>query len=381
MKPFARIIPWIRHQIALNAEQKIAYEAIPILREERLEDEISQIEPVVIERLIIEKQPLGQNKSGEIVMNHAHPNLIEDMRAEHFEEMEERWAEQTSNKRKIDWKLVPAVYAVAALAHTLITMISMPKANIEQIEQRVVQEQEAVIEQKEVASASERLESAVEGYLNASTVDEKMQWVRHPMRIKPLMDLHYEKNSMEERKFSSIQKMKAVSAWSKSYILISAELTSGEQQFLAVEHTPEDTYKIDWETDVCYQPISWKIFSNVKSSIAMDMRVMVKPDAHYTMNFSEEDDYVCFRMVTRDNQKPIYGYVKKSSPVWHDLRIFFTAKKQTSLDGEPLILRLRVPEHGIAKNGVIIERFLSDRWLYLDSPAGSNPNRSMADSK
>lgn len=379
MKPFSRSLPWVRYHPSLNIEGYFKKTAFPFLRTGEIAPGTDS-EELDAERLTVKKLPLGSYKSGEVVMNYAQPNLVQELHDEYFANLEDQWAENYANKRKINWKILPAVYAVAAVAHTVITMISIPQSNIEKRQQIEAHIEKSTIEEKESITATEKLHTAVREYLNASTVEEKIKWVRHPERVKPLMSLHYEKNSIEDREFVAVREMKAVSAWSKSFILLSAELKSGGKQFLAVEHTEDDNYKIDWETEVCYQPISWKIFSQVRAPISLNMRVLVRPDMQYTMNFTEEDQYVCFRMVTRENQEPIYGYVKKDSPVWHDLRLFFTGKRQTRIDGEPVILRLRVPDQGVAKDGVIIERFLSDRWMYLDPPTGSQSNKAMATS-
>ncbi len=83
-------------------------------------------------------------------------------------------------------------------------------------------------------------------------------------------------------------------------------------------------------------------------------------------------------MVARDHPQAVFGYVKKGSPAWHDLGLFFSKKKKSHADGEPLILRLLTPDERSAQQGVVIEKFLSDRWLYVDPPAQAAKHKFIA---
>jgi len=380
MKPFARLIPWIRHCTGHDAQQQVEQDIIPILRKQTNEDALSKIKheeeaPVLLK---VEQYPLGAHKSNEAEMDYTLPDLAQDEREQAQEVLEQAWSDRSGFKlRATNWNVVTAVYAVAAIAHTIIVFITVDPTNKEQKAEQLVIEAESQKEQQESISTVNRLHTAVRGYLNAESVQEKLQWVRHPDRVAPLMTQHYRENELENRKFKAVKNLRSVTAWSKSFVLIVAELESGDSQFLALEHGEDDSFKIDWETEVCYQPMAWKDFAKKNTTATVDMRVLARPSNHYNSEFSEDKDYVCFRMVSRDSKVPVYGYAKKNSRVWHDLRLFFTGKRQSSADGEPLILRLRIPEKGFAKNGVIIDRFLSDRWLYVAPPNNQSLAKAM----
>lgn len=218
--------------------------------------------------------------------------------------------------------------------------------------------------QQQAQSLIETLNTSVRSYLEAYSIEEKIQWVRHPERVRPMMINHYSKQPIKGRKFDRILSQRAVSIWSRPFIILVASVDDGKKHFLTVEQIPDGSFKIDWETDVHYLPLSWKDY--VRSSSApssVDMRVYVKPDHHYTAPFHDSRIFECFRLVSRDDKQVIFGYAKRGTPVWHDLRKFFTGRRKKHFDGEPLILRLKQPDNKNAQSGVIIEKFLSDRWI------------------
>lgn len=329
-----------------------------------------------------EKLPLGSLKSGAASIEHVLPNTTQVAQGTAQpgarEATEERWTHSAAAKpRPVNWNQVAAVYAVAAVAHTAIVFLSFDSARKADPAELAAAAAATHKQQAESKATLLDLHTTVRGYLNAGSVEEKLRWVRHPERVAPLMARHYRKNALENRRFRAVKNMRAVTAWSKSFILLTAELESGGTQFLAVEHGEDGGFKVDWETEVCYQPMAWKDFTKQNKPVTIDMRVLARPDNRYNREFSEDKEYVCFRMVSRESKIPVYGYAKRNSPVWHDLRLFFTGRRQTGADGEPLILRLRVPENGFARNGVVIERFLSDRWLYLDPSRDARSPKGM----
>lgn len=370
MKPFSRLLPWVRRCNGHGAQQLVRQGITPAFLNRVALAKLAYEERTT-ERLAAEKRPTWSYKSGTVDVAYTLPDLEQDLdhdlQEEQLAAIEENWAENAGRKRRpINWNMAAAVYAVAAIAHTIVVFVSLnssAKAPSAEMIASATAEQQEQIESK---ATIHDLHTTVRGYLNAGSVKEKLKWVRHPDRVSPLMAGYYQKNSLENRKFRSIKNLRAVTAWSKSFVLLVAELESGGTQFLAVEQGADGGFKVDWETEVCYLPMAWQDFTMQKHATTVDMRVLARPDNHYNTEFSEDKEYVCFRMVSRDSKVPVYGYAKRNSPVWHDLRLFFTGKRQTSTDGEPLILRLRIPENGFARNGVIIERFLSDRWLYVD---------------
>jgi hypothetical protein len=148
-----------------------------------------------------------------------------------------------------------------------------------------------------------------------------------------------------------------------------ARAPDGSGKFMTLEQTGPTSFRVDWETDVYYLPVPWKEFLKQRPTHPVEMRVRVKPDDLYTFQFRDEKKYECFRITSRDDHTPAYGYVERGSPVWKDLRHFFELRRKSAPQGEPLILKLRFQTKtplSPSDNGLIIEQFISNRWLYIE---------------
>jgi len=223
-------------------------------------------------------------------------------------------------------------------------------------------------DQREIDLLREAMLTTIRSYLAASTIDEKLRWSRNPNRVRPMMQHHYKNNTFQKFDFDHISSINFVSFWSRPFVLLMARSSDGKGQFITLEQTDKTSFRVDWETDVYYQPMLWDEFIKRRPTQSMDMRVWVKPENLYTFQFRDEKKYECFRLTSRDSSDPVYGYVERGSPVWKDLRRFFELRHKSSHQGEPLLLRLRFPTTepvSSSDKGVIIEKFLSDRWLYI----------------
>lgn len=256
--------------------------------------------------------------------------------------------------------LIVCLFAIISTSETKQNVTTQRQPELTEEEK---QEQRAAEEKLEIRALLTRLNNTVQHYLEAETIAQKATCVRDTKRVLPLMRDHYARHPLQPKKFKRITSKRAIAIWSQPFILVMAELEDGTKEFLTIAQSKNNSFSIDWETHVYYQPVDWKTYTDPtqRPSLA-DMRVYVKPDKHYTGSFSNSK-YECFRLVSRDNKKPIYGYAKIGSPVWHDLRIFFTGRKKGHYHGEPLLLRLRKHQAADQSNTVVIEKFLSDRWL------------------
>ena len=75
--------------------------------------------------------------------------------------------------------------------------------------------------------------------------------------------------------------------------------------------------------------------------------------------------WTCFRLTALNSDETLFGYAPAGSAEAQALL------RLTSLNGgQPatLLLRLGIPEGLLSRRGVVIERLLSTRWLYLDPP-------------
>ena len=101
----------------------------------------------------------------------------------------------------------------------------------------------------------------------------------------------------------------------------------------------------------------------------MDFRVNVKPDNYYNYEFGDFKQWKCYRLTALDGSKSLYGYAPAGSVLAQDIQrqIDHNRGRKTAL-----ILRLRRSDGQQSPNGVVIEKLLNPRWLYVVSPAAGS---------
>ena len=77
-------------------------------------------------------------------------------------------------------------------------------------------------------------------------------------------------------------------------------------------------------------------------------------------------------MTTFGSEENVFGYAPVDSP---EAKQLLTLISQNSTQSTSVILRLRIPAGLESKNGAIIEKVLSERWIYVNDPSSENPSK------
>lgn len=235
-------------------------------------------------------------------------------------------------------------------------------AGAKKVEKVIAQKED---ESKKVRSLLERMDDCVRGYLKADSIDQKLAYVRHPKRVRPLMEKYYKDHQMVAEQFRQFAHYQAVGIDGASFVYGRVVLADDASHDLLLEQLPNGSYRVDWESDVCYQAMAWDQFLSSRPTQPLVMRVGATPDNFFAYEFSE-DQYDCFKLTARDSDDHVFGYAVKGSEVSIAMRSFFMKARQVvSGKSEPFTLLLRFSESASAKNCVHIDRVMAPRWIFV----------------
>ena len=131
-------------------------------------------------------------------------------------------------------------------------------------------------ETRDVRFALEDMQDCARGYLEAGSVQAMLPFVRHPERVGPLMQDYYKSHKRWRRKFKRFEQLRAVNIGRKSFVYVNAVTEVGKSQNLLLEQMEDGNFRIDWESDVIYQPMPWSEYLSKRPLLPMDMRVKVR---------------------------------------------------------------------------------------------------------
>ena len=220
-------------------------------------------------------------------------------------------------------------------------------------------------EKAEAQSILQEIQRVLEGYNSATTVEEILPFVRHPERVSRLMEGYYENQTLEPRAGAILIEQTALPLSSRSFSILGVAFDNHPKKFFLAEVENDLSVKIDWESDVAYQDIPVERALVERPIEPFMLRVYVSPDTHYVYEFSDTEQYQCFKLTFRDSEEYLFGYARKGSAAEKKLREYFTLVRSRN---EPMILTVSYPENAKGDRYVAIEEFVEYRWAYAENP-------------
>lgn len=223
----------------------------------------------------------------------------------------------------------------------------------------------------EAAKLVEAVEATVRKYLAATTMEELLPLVRHPRRVKALVEEEWKKRPKEARSFVRMMRFQSVVIDGTAFWAIRAEVRDGPPENLLVEQVGETGALVDWETHVFHQPVDWdRYVAERPTDRALDFRVRAVEDMHYSHEFSDSGRWKAFLLTVRNSDDHLFGYAAADSEVARELE---SSCRKAPNRVATVILRLRIPKGSVSPRGVVIEKIVAPRWLHVEDPAKDAP--------
>lgn len=282
---------------------------------------------------------------------------------------EQAWGDDSKRRLPIPWGwfVLFGMAIVAAVTWSLVNLReSEGQAHSIRTETASALAEEEV-EETEARELVERIENTLRIYFDATTVSLLARFVRHPEHVEPLMRDHYGRNPLAQSSMRSLRALQPLTLdnhgnfWMGSVMLVDGRLVN-----LVIEIGADGQPRIDWETQVCYQPMPWDDFALQRpSGQSMDFRVYAERDNFYSHEFADSEKWHCFRLTALDSDETLFGYVAAGSAT---ARLLEEATAHNPHGRVSLILRLAIP-HGVqSRRGVMIEKLVCARWLHINPP-------------
>jgi hypothetical protein len=207
------------------------------------------------------------------------------------------------------------------------------------------------------------VEEHVRRYANALSVEEMLPLVRQAGRVGPIMADWYQRNPFEKASFGRMVFFQPLALDARNFFVVRYELPGSDQtRTLLVEDLGERGVFVDWETAVCYQPMSWDQFVKDRPEGVLQFRVWAQPDFDglYSHEFADESRWLAIRLSALGSDEFLIGYVERRTELETRLRELIEDNGYRQV---ALVLDLKVPKEVESLRGVIIEKLVSERWL------------------
>jgi len=228
-------------------------------------------------------------------------------------------------------------------------------------------------EEIEAIEMIDTLDGVVRDFFDARSVDEMLRFVRHPERVRPLMENYYGKEAPEPRRVMQVNSLKPITIDKRrgDFWMVSCDLNNQLRVDLLLEALSAKEAKVDWETFACYQPMAWNEFARTRpGGYSGDFRVSVQRDNFHSHEFADSETYDCYRLTAMDSEETLYGYVRRKTALASRM-----AELTEGMDGSPvpMILRLHLQEGLDSPRGLHVLELVNPRWVFVEDPGIKEP--------
>lgn len=213
----------------------------------------------------------------------------------------------------------------------------------------------------------DRIEAVTREFFKATQVEDLARHVRQVERVRPLIHQYHAGKPIPANPVVRTKLLQPLTLENRAnFWLQSVELQNRQTRNLIIEVGDSGEPKIDWETLVCYQPMAWGDFATQRpAGVSLDFRIYLEPDNFFSHEFADSSRWNCFRLTALDSEETLFGYAKAGESVAADL---LAVLQQNQGRRTSVILRVSIPEGLQSRRGLMIEKLLSPRWIYLDPP-------------
>lgn len=282
--------------------------------------------------------------------------------------LEESWESSSRSSKPVAWGWF-ALFGLAIAGGVLwsISHLEQNKDTPLAARSQSIETLDKEIREREAAELTvNRILDCVRAYCTADSIDKLVAVSRHPERVRPLMEEWYGRKPLKPEQFESLNLLQPVTLENKgSFWMVSCTMNDGGKRHLLLEQQDDGSERVDWETEVCYQPMDWDRYATERPAGSMDFRVRITPDNLFSHEFSDSDRWACFRLKTLKGEQVLFGYVERNS----DEGIKLIKLLEQGRDHETaVLLRISVPVGLKSPSGVVIEKLMSPRWTYVEPP-------------
>lgn len=252
---------------------------------------------------------------------------------------------------------IPVAAAVVMLAPLAMSSVNQPK-----------QEAHSIKEELPEVEYGEEATRVVRAFLAADGWEAKSRYVRDPERVKPLMWDYYERQGHDAGSSAySAMTYSDVQTHSFGFATeVSLEIDNKPARGFSVEHGPTGP-KIEWESQVIYNPIPWEEFVSGESKGAAVFRVAARRASYFNFGFNDSAKYICVEFGLPQHQGlSTFGYVLAESP--EGRRVQEALALVPPGEWLPLMLELERPADKHSPDQVVIKRFARSGWRIDDPP-------------
>ncbi|MEM7143673.1 MAG: hypothetical protein AAF591_00970 [Verrucomicrobiota bacterium] len=206
--------------------------------------------------------------------------------------------------------------------------------------------------------------AAIRDYLEADGWEAKLRFVRNPDALRPLMERYYSASNHDgldaPSEAGEVIMRNEMMDNDRLFIKLALPIAPDQNiKFFAVERTPDNEYKVDWEVSEGYQEMPYAKFVEERPVEPRRFRVLAKRGDYYNYQFDDPQKHLCLELRYPGNPNfLLYGYIDPDSNFGKKIAQAVPYGMEASI-----ILTLAYPEDSNDEKQVEIWELIADTWF------------------
>ena len=277
--------------------------------------------------------------------------------------LEEQWgAARRRGPVLWGWVVVGSLLLAGAAGWSVLSLMTHKEVPQQVMADPYGMQQEEATKQEEARRLVEAIEKRVAAYLAAATPDGLLEHVRRREQVAPLIKDWYGRHPYRAVRLETVRTLQPISLEMRPYWMALAGTGAG-QRILLVEQCADGQVLVDWETDVCYQPLEWDEFVTKRPEGLYDFRVSAVQDTYYSHEFQSPEQFLCLRLTAKGSDEFLFGYVRRGTADEARVREAFAAAGGGTVS---MVLKLGHLPASSARRSVSVVSVVATRWCLVN---------------
>jgi len=238
---------------------------------------------------------------------------------------------------------------------------------VEELEELTVPPQAApaaapALSRETIANSLPEIERTLRDFFEARHVEMRLPHVRLPTFVRQLMDDYYSRPQRDRWKMVDLIDVSPINDPARPLALAQVSFESHSPRRILLEHGPEG-FKIDWESLVHYESISWESFLEIRPSKPHTFRLLASRSNYYAGLFINQESLGCLQIKHPTSNGVIHAYFERADPALAHLLDVSSEPSRPSA----VLLSLRFPPGATSSSQAIITSAPGAGWLRIQT--------------
>lgn len=157
-------------------------------------------------------------------------------------------------------------------------------------------------------------------FLAASTLQERLRWVRQPAEVSALMEHFYRDGPGSMERIADFHEMPPAATEDHAFERFMVSMADGSKRLLCIPFEESgNAFGVDFKSYARHCSVPWSAVLDGTTPKADEMRVFLQQDSYYNYEFADESEWLCLIATSPDLENPIHLYARRNNP---DLLLF-----------------------------------------------------------